>query len=149
MAAVRTIIDQVAKRNDVPYNWPDETCVQIVIDFARIVLKREIVLSHLLSLSEARASVVIRKEHAGSWFRALLSHAVLQGYGRSLSGNDFEAGDIVEFESPHFVFRGSRTGIGIMYSDDWIYSKGENYILPIPVCSSDIVSAMRLVKCHQ
>ena len=144
MAAIRSIIDQVAKANDVPYSWPEQTCVKIVVDFAHIVLGRDIILPPILSLSEARASVVIRDEHGGSWFRAMLSHAVLQGYGRSLPRNDFEVGDIVEFESSHFVCRGSRTGIGIIYSEDWLYSKGEDIVLPIPVCFSVIISAMRL-----
>ena len=151
MAAIREIINQVAKANDVPYSWPEQTCVKPVIDFACIVLGRDIELPPILSLSEARASVVIQKdrEYKGSWFRLMKHHAALYNYGGGVSLDDLLMGDIVEFTNPHFVFRGSRTGIGIMYSDDWLYSKGEKYIVPIPVCSSEIISAMRLSTCRQ
>ena len=146
----RRILDRVAKGNDVAYSWPDQTCVKIVIDYARIILQRDIILPSIFELSEARANAVIRKAHSGSWFDLLRHHVSLYNYGHKLPAtDDLQTGDIVEFEGTHFICRGARTGIGIMYDDDWLYAKGDSHVLPIPVQFSVILSAVRLSICPQ
>ena len=144
MAAVRSIIDQVANRNDKPYSWPDQTCVHFIIDYARIVLGNDIVLPPIFALSEVRATRIIWREYDKSWFRLLLHHVGVYNYGREIPVGDLYPGDIVEFTNPYFECRGGVTGIGLIHSDLWLYAKGEDAVLPIPVHSSDILTALRL-----
>ena len=149
MAAVRAIIDQIANRNDKPHSWPDQTCVQFIIDYARTVLGNDIVLPPIFTLSETQATRVIWQDYNKSWFRFFLNHVSVHDYGREIPIGDLCSGDIVEFTNPYFECRGGVTGIGLIRSDVWLFAKGDELVLPIPVSSSDILSALRLGRCHQ
>ena len=144
MAAVRTIIDQVAKGNDKPHSWPDQTCVQFIFDYAQTVLGKDIVSPTIFALSEARATKVAWREYNKSWFRILLHHFTVHNYGWEIPVGDFCSGDIVEFTNPYFEYCGGTSGIGLIHSNGWLYAKGEGVVLPIPIQSSEIISAMRL-----
>ena len=144
MAAVRSIIDTVASRNDKPHSWPDQTCVQFIFDYVKIVLGREIVSPAILSLSEAQATKVVWREYNKSWFRLVLYYSLAYNYGREIPVGDFCSGDIVEFRNPYIEYRGGTAGIGLVRSDAWLFAKGEDVVLPIPIQSSEIISAMRL-----
>ena len=150
MAPLKEIIDNVARKNDVPYSWPDQTCVQIVLDFATIALDRFIVPLPILDMGELRAAAYIKKYYGSSWFRAFREKVSRRPYacGWEIPTSGLWTGDIVEFKNPGFIFRGFDTGIGLIYDEDWIYSKGEDFVLPVPIGSSEILSAVRLDICR-
>ena len=148
MATLKEIINRIVARNDGTYSWPDHSCAQPVIDFAREVVDRDFNIHYIMRYREALAAACVMRDFEGRWFLPLKETIIDNRIGWEVEHSDLQTGDIIEFTNPSIRFHPeSESGIGIMYNDEWFYSKGFQSVLPLPVSSSKILTVMRLDIC--
>lgn len=147
----REDIRRIAYRHDVPFSWPDETCVEPVHDLIEHARGHKIERDPIFDEpSEHHASVHIMHEYGGSWGRVGIDYLTRNNYGVEIDKNGpFETGDILELSNCKIAvfYKLPESFIGIYYADNYVYVRGTVNILPIPLRCCDVVSAARITSC--
>ena len=146
---MRSIIDTVVRRNDQPFAWPHSTCLSPVIDLFRELTGAVISGPFpFMQLGEKRAAVIVKRQYDDRWFLPLRDEILDRKLGSIVT--DVKPGDTVEFVNDYFQYPPCcRSGIGIIYNDMWLYSKGMSLVLPIPFTRSEIITIVRPIICPQ
>ena len=145
-------LDKLMKPHDVPYSWPERTCLHPVRDLMRFILQSE-PSSHfyeeITRWSEDTANLHIKNHYSGSWFLCMLDYLEKNGYGHSIDPTESDIGDIIEFEYPLMILRlpeGITGVIGIKASNETLFTRIRSGVCPLPIVNASIKRAARIER---
>ena len=139
MASLIEKVRGIIRGHSGPHEYPDRCCVSLLLDVVRLSVKDAPDIPYLSERSEARAMTRAIRAHGSwpNWFRDWAGQ-----YGAAVEDGSLYITDLLMFWS--ITIPSDTPHVGFVGMGEWIYTRGEHTILPVPPKAVSTIHHYRL-----